>query len=147
MREGRGHVRLAPFPHQRSAQFGQDALRPVQPHDVGVVQENEEGTRCAAEEHVGIGDDLGGRIDRQETIEYMDLAERWLTGWKAPVVRALTFGFIDPRQRVDEEVRKALAYPNQLLNTNLYWMALQMTCRVAFGLALWLIWALFISGA
>ncbi|MFL5339792.1 MAG: hypothetical protein ACJ8F7_06450 [Gemmataceae bacterium] len=88
-----------------------------------------------------------GRINRQETLEYMDLAESWLTGWKAPVVRALTFGFIDPRQRVDEEVRKALAYLNQLLNTNLYWMALQTGCRVAFGLALWLAWAFFVSGA
>ena len=87
-----------------------------------------------------------GRINREETIAYLDMAESWLTGWKAPVVRALTFGMVDPRQRVSEEVRKALLALSQLLSTNLYWMAGQMACRVVFGLSLWLAWAFFTTG-
>src|SRR5262245_3544633 len=85
------------------------------------------------------------RIDRRETEQYLDMAEKWLTSWKAPVVRIATLGYIDPRRIVSEEVRKALEMISTLLNSNLKWMSLQMFLRVAFGLALWLTWALFPS--
>jgi hypothetical protein len=82
-----------------------------------------------------------GRIDRPETEKYLDMAESWLTGWKATAVRVFTFGRIDPRRRVSEEVEKALTAISNILNRNFYWMSLQVGLRVVFGLALWLTWA------
>jgi hypothetical protein len=86
------------------------------------------------------------QINQAETAAYLDMAEGWLKGWKAPVVRFVTLGYIDPRQRVSDEVRKALESINGLVNTNLYWMALQIGLRVVFGLALWLSWAFLARG-
>lgn len=82
-----------------------------------------------------------GRIDRTETEKYLDKAESWLTGWKAPVVRFVTLGYVDPRRMVSEEVRKALTSINDLMNRNLYWMSLQVGLRMLFGLAIWTVWA------
>jgi hypothetical protein len=82
-----------------------------------------------------------GQIDRAETEEYLDVAESWLTGWKATAIRMVTFGKIDPRRRVSEEVQKALTTLSSLMNRNLYWMSLQVGLRVVFGLTLWLAWA------
>lgn len=86
-----------------------------------------------------------GRIDREETIKYLDQAEHWLTSWKAPVVRFLTLGYVDPRRMVNEEVRNALTALSDLMNRNFYWMSLQMGLRVLFGLVLWGIWAIFVG--
>jgi len=83
-----------------------------------------------------------GRIDKAETEKYLDLAESWLTGWKSTAVRVVTFGWIDPRRTVSEEVKKALVAISNLINRNLYWMSLQVGLRVVFGLTLWLSWAL-----
>jgi len=82
-----------------------------------------------------------GRIDQAETAKYLDMAEAWLTGWKATAVRVVTFGRIDPRRKVSEEVQKALTAISNLINRNLYWMSLQIGLRVVFGLTLWLTWA------
>lgn len=83
-----------------------------------------------------------GRIDRAGTEKYFGQAEHWLTSWQAPAVRFITFGAINPRRMVNEEVRKALVAASDLVNRNLYWVSLQMGLRVAFGLGLWLTWAL-----
>ncbi len=83
------------------------------------------------------------RIDRAENEQYLDMAEKWLTSWKAPAIRWATLGYIDPRRMVSEEVRKALEAISALVNSNLRWMSLQMCLRVLFGLTLWLTWALF----
>lgn len=85
------------------------------------------------------------RINRVETEAYLDKAEKWLTSWKAPVVRWVTLGYIDPRGMVSAEVRKALEEISALINSSLNWMSLQMGLRVLFGLSLWLTWALFPS--
>jgi hypothetical protein len=82
-----------------------------------------------------------GRIDQAETAKYLDMAESWLTGWKATAVKLVTFGWIDPRRRVSEEVQKALTAISDIINRNLYWMSLQVGLRVLFGLTLWLTWA------
>lgn len=84
-----------------------------------------------------------GRIDQLETEKQLDQAESWLTGWKAPVVRILTFGYIDPRRMVSAEVQKALVAISDLMNRNLYWMSGQIATRVLFGLTLWLTWAFY----
>lgn len=82
-----------------------------------------------------------GQIDRGETERYLDEAEHWLTSWKAPAIRVVTFGFINPRRIVDTEVRKAMEEGRGLLHRNLWWMSLQAALRVLFGLCLWISWA------
>jgi len=82
-----------------------------------------------------------GRFDRHETEKYLDMAENWL-GWKGPLVRAATFGFVNPKRMVDEEVKKNLVELRHSMNSSLYWVSLQITLRVLFGLTLWTVWAL-----
>ena len=82
-----------------------------------------------------------GQIDRGETARYLDEAEHWLTSWKAPVIRAVTFGYINPRKIVDIEVRKAMEEGRGLLHRNLWWISVQAALRVLFGLCLWISWA------
>lgn len=83
-----------------------------------------------------------GTLDRKELEKYLDQAEHWLTTWKAPVIRLVTLGYIDPRQMVDGEVRKALQATTQVVNKSLWWTAGQAGLRVAFGLSLWIGWAI-----
>lgn len=82
-----------------------------------------------------------GKIDKAETEKYFDQAEHWLKTWKAPVVRFMTFGFVNPRQMVAVEVHKAMIDATELVNRSLWWVSAQTAARVAFGLALWLTWA------
>lgn len=82
-----------------------------------------------------------GRFDHDETVKYLDKAESWL-GWKAPVVRWLTLGIVNPRRMVDEEVKKNLAEAGTTLNASLWWVTVQITLRLLFGLTLWTVWAL-----
>jgi hypothetical protein len=86
--------------------------------------------------------DIWGMIQvselEQEVVEqYFDQAEFWLRGWKAPVVRVLSLGYVNPRQIVAQEVRTALGYAAQLLHTTLRWVSIQTTLRISFGLCLW----------
>jgi hypothetical protein len=81
-------------------------------------------------------------VDRVEIEKYFDQAEYWLRSWTAPVVRFFTFGYVNPRQMVAVEVRAALVSASGMLNTTLWWMAIQAGLRIATGLALWGSWAL-----
>jgi len=83
-----------------------------------------------------------GRFDRQEMEKHFDQAEYWLRSHTAHVVRVFTFGFINPRRMVADEVRKSLIAASSLLNTTLWWVNLQVSLRFCFGLSLWLTWAL-----
>jgi hypothetical protein len=80
-------------------------------------------------------------FDRAMLEGYFDQAEFWLRSWTAPVVHFFTFGRINPRQMVSVEVQKALVQASELMNVSLWWVTVQMACRVAFGLALWLTFA------
>jgi hypothetical protein len=82
-----------------------------------------------------------GQIDRKLLEKYFDQAEYWLTSRTAHVVRIVTFGFVNPRRLVNTEVQKALTDATKQLNTNLWWMTVQMGLRIAYGLSLWLTWA------
>jgi hypothetical protein len=82
-----------------------------------------------------------GQVDRAQLEKYFDQAEYWLRSHAAHVVRVVTFGFINPRQMVDQEVRKALTEASQMLNSTLWWVTVQLGLRVAFGLVIWLTWA------
>jgi hypothetical protein len=84
---------------------------------------------------------LVGQIDREQLEIYFDQAEFWLRSRTAHVVRVVTFGWINPRKMVAEEVEKALAAVGDMLNFTLWWVSVQMGLRVAFGLSLWLTWA------
>jgi hypothetical protein len=83
-----------------------------------------------------------GEVDRAQMEKYFDQAEYWLRSWTAPVVRVFTLGYINPRQMVAVEVGKALLEASRLINSTLWWVSGQVGLRVAFGLALWLTYAL-----
>jgi len=82
-----------------------------------------------------------GEVDRQLLEKYFDQAEYWLRSWVAPVVRVFTLGYINPRRMVAVEVQKALVETSQLLNVTLWWVNVQITLRIGFGLSLWLTYA------
>ena len=82
-----------------------------------------------------------GRLDRAAVEAVLDRAEHWLGSWKAPAVRVLTFGLIHPRRIVGEQVRVALVDASLAVNGELWGMSLQIVVRFAFGLALWVTWA------
>jgi hypothetical protein len=82
-----------------------------------------------------------GSFDRVQLEKYFDQAEYWLNSPTAHVVKMFTFGYINPRRMVADEVRKALVSAGDLLNTSLWWWNVQITLRFLFGLSLWLTWA------
>ena len=81
-------------------------------------------------------------IDRAQIEKYFDQAEFWLCSWTAPVVRVVTLGRINPRQMVNVEVRKALLDVSCTINNTMWWLAAQTGLRIAYGLSLWLTFAL-----
>jgi hypothetical protein len=83
-----------------------------------------------------------GELGEKELEGYFDQAEYWLGSWKAPVVRWLSLGYVNPRQMVDKEVRAALESASEMLGNTLRWVAAQAGLRIAFGLSLWTSWAL-----
>ena len=83
-----------------------------------------------------------GEFDRTGIEKQLDEAEGWLRSWKAPVVRLLSFGFINPRGIVQKEVAGALVETSELLNRSMYSVALQAGLRLAFGAALWVTYLL-----
>ncbi len=84
-----------------------------------------------------------GRFNRSETEMYLDKAEHWLGSWKTPAIRAMTLGYVNPHRIVDQEVKKSLAYLGQTVSWTAWWVSVQVSCRVACGLTIWLLWALF----
>lgn len=78
-----------------------------------------------------------GAIDQSLLEKYFDQAEFWLQGVKAPVVRVLSLGFVNPRKIVATEVRGALQKAGALLHNTAWWVSLQTTLRIGFGLTLW----------
>jgi len=84
---------------------------------------------------------LVGQIDRPMLEKYFDEAEYWLRSKTAHVVRVVSFGYINPRRMVAEEVEKALVQVGDMLNFTLWWVIVQMGLRFAFALSLWLTWA------
>jgi hypothetical protein len=83
-----------------------------------------------------------GAMDRPQMEKYFDQAEYWLRSPTAYVVQYATLGFINPRQMVAVEVRKALEAASGLINYTLWWIVSQTGLRFGFGLSLWLTWAL-----
>jgi hypothetical protein len=83
-----------------------------------------------------------GELNQEETEKYFDQAEYWLRSWKAPVVRFLSLGYVNPRKMVAQEVRAALESASALLNSTLWWVSIQTGLRIAFGLSLWASYAL-----
>lgn len=81
-------------------------------------------------------------LDQTEMEKYFDQAEYWLRSWTAPVVHFFTLGRINPRQMVAVEVRAALLSSSRMLNSTLWWVVTQAGLRIAFGVSLWLSYAL-----
>jgi hypothetical protein len=84
---------------------------------------------------------LFGRFDRTAVEAELDRAEHWLGTWKAPAIRFMTAGLINPRKLVGEQVRQALVKASLDANGQLWQMSVQIVARFAFGLALWMTWA------
>jgi hypothetical protein len=83
-----------------------------------------------------------GVFDRLALEKDLDQAEYWLRSWVSPAVRILTFGYVNPRQIVNDEVYKALVDASLVVNVQMWRWSLQLGTRLAFGLALWLTWAI-----
>ena len=83
-----------------------------------------------------------GQFDRGETEKYLDQAEHWLATWKAPAIRMATLGYVNPHRMVDAEVMKGLEQIGETVSWASWWVSAQVACRVAFGLVIWLLWAL-----
>jgi hypothetical protein len=83
-----------------------------------------------------------GQLDRPALERDLDQAEYWLRSWVSPAVSILTFGYVDPRRMVHEEVRKALTGVSLELNKMMWRWSVQIGVRLAFGLSLWLTWAI-----
>jgi hypothetical protein len=79
------------------------------------------------------------RFDRGSTEVYLDYAETWL-GWRAPVVRVITLGIVNPRRIVDAEMRKSLQQLTASASWAMWWTSVQSGLRVTFGLVIWLLW-------
>jgi hypothetical protein len=82
-----------------------------------------------------------GRFDRAALEQNLDQAEHWLQSWHAPVVRFLTLGLINPRKIVNQQVLDALVNASLVVNGQMWRWSLQIVMRAAFGLAIWLTWA------
>lgn len=82
-----------------------------------------------------------GRFDRDETVKYLDLAEKWLS-WRGTAVKVLTLGIVDPTEMVDREVRKGLTQMRVVVTNSLWWVIVQTSLRITFGLTLWTFWAI-----
>jgi hypothetical protein len=80
-------------------------------------------------------------INRAEVEKYFDQAEFWLRSWTGPVVRVFSFGRVNPRRMVNDEVRKALIDVSRSINSTMWWVAAQTGLRIAYGLSLWLTFA------
>ncbi len=81
-----------------------------------------------------------GQIDRADLEKNLDQAEYWLRSWVSSAVRTVTFGYVDPRRMVDEEVRKAMSSLTTEFHKMMWMWTLQLAVRLAFGLSLWLTW-------
>lgn len=82
-----------------------------------------------------------GELDRGEMEQYFDQAEYWLRSWTAPVVRFFTLGYVNPRKMVAVEVQTALLSTAQMLSSTMWWVSVQTGLRIAYGLTLWLTFA------
>jgi hypothetical protein len=80
------------------------------------------------------------QFDRRAMEKQFDLAELCLRA--APFVRKVTFGYVNPLNIVAAEVRTTLADTSKLLNSTLWWTAAQAGLRIAYGLSIWVTFAL-----
>lgn len=90
---------------------------------------------------------LVGQIDRELLEKYFDEAEYWLRSRTAHVIRIVSFGYLNPRRIVADEVEKALVQVGDMLNLTLWWVIVQMALRFAFALSLWTTWAVLYATA
>jgi hypothetical protein len=87
-----------------------------------------------------------GRFDRAALEANLDRAEHWLQSWKAPALRFVTLGLINPRKIVSKQVEDALVKASLVVNGQVWSWARQIVMRLAFGLTLWSTWGLLLRG-
>jgi hypothetical protein len=64
----------------------------------------------------------------------------------APALRLVTFGFVSPRKIVGAEVHRALVKANWIVIGGMGRSSLRIGMQLAFGVLLWLTWALALRG-
>ena len=52
-----------------------------------------------------------------------------------------SLGYVNPDRIVEDELKKGLREIGQTVGWASRWVAIQVGCRVAFGLVIWLTWA------
>lgn len=80
------------------------------------------------------------RFDREALEVKLDNAETWMTSWKSPAIRIVSFGFINPRKIVGVEIQRALSDATWVLIGGLRILSLRTAMQFAVGLSLWLTW-------
>jgi hypothetical protein len=81
------------------------------------------------------------KFDHDETVRYFDQAEGWLR-WKGRLVNMATLGIVNPKKMVDAELKKSLTEYRSTLASSMWWVNVQISLRLTFGLTLWLVWAI-----
>jgi hypothetical protein len=87
-----------------------------------------------------------GHFDRIALEGDLDKAESWLKSWMSPALRMVTFGFVNPRKIVGAEVQRVLVDANWIVIGGMRRMSLRIGMQLAFGLSLWLTWAVALRG-
>jgi hypothetical protein len=82
-----------------------------------------------------------GGFDREVAEKYFDQAESWAGSWKARAVKVFTLGKINPDRMVNEEVQKGLVQLGKTMTWAMWWVSIQVGCRLLFGLTIWILWA------
>ena len=86
-----------------------------------------------------------GVFDRAALEKDLDKAEYWLQSWKGPALRFVTFGLINPRKIVNDQVLDGLVKASLIVNGQMWTWALQIVLRLTFGLVLWMTWTVSLS--
>jgi hypothetical protein len=81
-----------------------------------------------------------GQIDRGEANKTLLRAEYWLTSWQGPFIKTVTFGYVNPRKMVDDQLREGLTWFRSTMTWSMWWVIVQVSLRVAFGVAIWFFW-------
>ncbi|MFO0938424.1 MAG: hypothetical protein U0798_18125 [Gemmataceae bacterium] len=82
-----------------------------------------------------------GQIDRHEAKKHLARAEHWLSSWQGTAVKLVTFGYVNPRQMVDDQLRENLTWFRGTIQWSMWWVVVQVGLRVMWGVAIWLLWA------
>ncbi len=83
---------------------------------------------------------LIAQFDRSALEPHLDRAEYWLQTKWSTALRIVTFGWLNPRKMVHDELRVSLTDAALSVTEAMWWWAVQVGLRFMFGLSLWITW-------